>query len=160
MLRNWLDKVEPLFLQGGRLSKLYPLYEAADTFLYTPASVTRTASHVRDGIDLKRMMVLVVIALGPCFFMAFYNTGYQANLAISQGAVPLDSWQESLLTHLGLGHDQKSFLDDVLLGALYFLPVYVVTVLVGGLWEALFAIFVMSTGRATLVAKSKTVVAV
>ena len=70
MLRNWLDKVEPLFLQGGRLSKLYPLYEAADTFLYTPASVTRTASHVRDGIDLKRMMVLVVIALGPCFFMA------------------------------------------------------------------------------------------
>ena len=140
MLRNWLDKVEPLFQQGGRLSKLYPLYEAADTFLYTPGSVTRSASHVRDGIDLKRMMVLVVLALGPCFFMAFYNTGYQANVAITQGAVALDSWQEGVLSWLGLGHDQQSFIDDFVLGGLYFVPVYVVTVAVGGLWEVLFAV--------------------
>ena len=140
MLRKWLDKMEPLFEKGGRLSKLYPLYEATDTFLYTPGGVTRTASHVRDGIDLKRMMVLVVVALGPCFFMAFYNTGYQANLAISQGASALESWRESFLMWLGLGHDQKNFLDDVVLGGLYFLPVYAVTVVVGGLWEALFAI--------------------
>jgi len=140
VLRKWLDKMEPLFQEGGRLSKLYPLYEATDTFLYTPASVTRTASHVRDGIDLKRMMVLVVMALTPCFFMAFYNTGYQANLAISHGAASLESWRESFLMWLGLGHDQKNFLDNLLLGGLYFLPVYAVTILVGGLWEVLFAI--------------------
>ena len=140
MLRKWLDKVEPLFQEGGRLSKLYPLYEATDTFLYTPTSVTRNASHVRDGIDLKRMMVLVVIALGPCFFMAFYNTGYQANLAISQGASPLDSWHERVVMGLGVGHDSESFLDNVILGGLCFLPVYAVTILAGGLWEVLFAV--------------------
>ena len=118
MLRKWLDKMEPLFQEEGRLSKLYPLYEATDTFLYTPASVTRGASHVRDGIDLKRMMVLVVVALGPCFFMAFYNTGYQANLAISQGASVLESWRENFLTWFGLGHEPQNFLDDVVLGGL------------------------------------------
>ena len=128
MLRKWLDKMEPLFQEGGRLSKLYPLYEATDTFLYTPASVTRGASHVRDGIDLKRMMVLVVVALGPCFFMAFYNTGYQANLAIAQGANALESWRESFLAWFGLGHESQNFLDDVVLGGLYFLPVYAVTI--------------------------------
>ena len=140
MLRKWLDKMEPLFQKEGRLSKLYPLYEATDTFLYTPASVTRGASHVRDGIDLKRMMVLVVVALGPCFFMAFYNTGYQANLAISQGASVLESWRENFLVWFGLGHEPQNFLDDVVLGGLYFLPVYAVTIVVGGLWEVLFAI--------------------
>ena len=140
MLRKWLDKMEPLFQEGGRLSKLYPLYEATDTFLYTPSSVTRTASHVRDGIDLKRMMVLVVVALGPCFFMAFYNTGYQANLAISQGATALESWRESFLMWFKIGHDQGNFIDNVVLGGLYFLPVYAVTIVVGGLWEALFSI--------------------
>jgi Na+-transporting NADH:ubiquinone oxidoreductase subunit B len=132
--------MEPLFQEGGRLSKLYPLYEATDTFLYTPSSVTRTASHVRDGIDLKRMMVLVVVALGPCFFMAFYNTGYQANLAISQGATALESWRESFLMWFKIGHDQGNFIDNVVLGGLYFLPVYAVTIVVGGLWEALFSI--------------------
>lgn len=141
VLRKMLDRCEPLFKEGGKFAKFYPLYEAADTFLYTPADVTRTASHVRDGIDMKRMMVLVVIALGPCFFMAFDNTGYQANLAISRGiAEPLSSWREPVLELLGRGHDPASFLDNMVLGGLYFLPVYLVTVLVGGLWEALFAL--------------------
>jgi Na+-transporting NADH:ubiquinone oxidoreductase subunit B len=103
--------------------------------------VTRSASHVRDGIDLKRMMILVVIALGPCFFMAFDNTGYQANLAISQQiAEPLPAWQESVMRWLGRGHNPQIFLDNFFLGGLYFLPVYLVTILVGGLWETIFAI--------------------
>ena len=103
--------------------------------------MTRSASHVRDGIDLKRMMILVVIALGPCFFMAFDNTGYQANLAISQQiAEPLPAWQESVMRWLGRGHNPQSFLDNFFLGGLYFLPVYLVTILVGGLWETIFAI--------------------
>ena len=75
-LRNLLDRVEPAFHKGGKLEKLYPLYEAIDTFLYTPGEVTSGASHVRDGMDLKRMMITVVVALGPCIIMAMLNTGY------------------------------------------------------------------------------------
>ena len=78
VLRDLLDQVEPHFKKGGKLEKLYPAYEAADTFLYTPGEVTDGPSHVRDGIDLKRMMSMVVVALLPCVFMAMWNTGYQA----------------------------------------------------------------------------------
>ena len=69
-LRNLLDQAEPLFHKGGPLEKLYALYEAADTFLYTPGRVTDGPTHVRDGIDLKRTMITVVVALVPCIFMA------------------------------------------------------------------------------------------
>jgi Na+-transporting NADH:ubiquinone oxidoreductase subunit B len=85
-LRNLLDKAEPKFHKGGKLEKLYPLYEATDTFLFTPPDVTKASSHVRDAIDLKRMMMTVVIALIPCVLFAMYNAGYQANLAIAKGA--------------------------------------------------------------------------
>ena len=79
LLRSTLDKTAPLFEKGGKLEKLYPAYEAGDTFLYTPGEVTDGPSHVRDGMDLKRMMTLVIVALIPAIFMACYNTGYQAN---------------------------------------------------------------------------------
>ena len=82
-LRQLLDKQAPRF-DEGRLKKLRPLYEATDTFLFTPGIVTSGASHVRDGLDTKRLMGLVVLALAPCVFMACFNTGYQANLSYSQ----------------------------------------------------------------------------
>ena len=58
-LRALLDRMEPLVHKGGKFEKFYPLYEAADTFLYRPALVTRTSAHVRDSLDLKRIMILV-----------------------------------------------------------------------------------------------------
>lgn len=141
MLRSLLDRLHPLFAHGGKLEKMFPLYEAIDTFLYTPPDVTRGPAHVRDAMDLKRMMIMVVVALGPCFFMALHNTGYQANLAISaERGTPLDNWREGVLTALGRGHDVGNFLDNMVLGALYFLPVYAVTVAIGGLWELLFSV--------------------
>ena len=72
--------------------------------------------------------------------MALYNTGYQANYAVTNGlGTQLDTWREPVLSSLGLGHDPGSFFDNLFLGALYFLPVYLVTMTVGGLWEGLFA---------------------
>ena len=62
-LRQLLDSKAPLFEEGGKLEKFYPLYEAADTFFYTPGETTKGASHVRDALDLKRMMTMVVVAL-------------------------------------------------------------------------------------------------
>ena len=84
MLRDLLDSVEPPFTHGGKLERLFPLYELIDTFLYTPADVTKNAAHVRDNLDLKRMMIMVVVALLPCIVMALWNTGYQANMAIAE----------------------------------------------------------------------------
>ena len=140
-MRAILDKLETQFKPGGRLERLYPLFEAADTFLYTPGSSTRGASHVRDGLDVKRMMVTVVLALLPCVGMALYNTGYQANLAISLGAAPLDTWQTALLERAGFGSfDPSDILGCVLHGALYYLPVLLVTFAVGGNCEALFSV--------------------
>jgi len=140
VLRKLLDRLHPTFDKGGKLERLYPLYEALDTFLYTPSDTTHTAAHVRDGMNLKRMMVLVVVALGPCIYMAVHNTGYQANYAVANGlGTQMDTWREPVLGWLGSGHDPDSLWDNLLLGLLYFVPVYLVTMTVGGLWEVLFA---------------------
>ena len=112
-----------------------------DTFLYTPGSTTRGASHVRDGLDLKRMMMTVVVALLPCVLMAMYNTGFQAHLAISNGALPLDTWQTGAMKALGFGaFDAADLISCVIHGALYYLPVLLMTFMVGGNCEALFSI--------------------
>jgi Na+-transporting NADH:ubiquinone oxidoreductase subunit B len=140
-LRNLLDRQRTLFEHGGRLEKLYPLFEAQDTFLFTPAHVTRAASHIRDAIDLKRMMTIVVISLIPCMFMAMYNTGYQAFLYIKEaGALPLPSWQTTLYQALGLSMVPENFFGCIVYGALFFIPIYAVTLAAGGFWEVLFAI--------------------
>ena len=72
-LRKILDNLEPLFKKGGKFESLYPLYEAGDTFLYTPNDKAKTAPFVRDHIDLKRTMILVVMALMPCLLFGIYN---------------------------------------------------------------------------------------
>ncbi|MFP4173699.1 MAG: NADH:ubiquinone reductase (Na(+)-transporting) subunit B, partial [Candidatus Hydrogenedentota bacterium] len=116
------------------------LFEAMDTFLFTPSRVTKSAPHVRDGLDLKRLMSLVVIALIPTIVMAFYNTGLQANKAIAAGAPPLDRWQTSVMEWLGLGFTPDSILSCAVYGGLFFVPVLLVTYIVGGLAEVLFSI--------------------
>ena len=138
-LRNGLDRLRPHFTQGGRLARLYPLFEAADSFLYTPGEVTAGAPHIRDAIDLKRVMITVVIALLPCFFMAMWNTGYQANLAMQATGGGVEGWRGVLLEGLGYTGNPNRMLDNLLLGAAWFVPIYLVTNIVGGLWEALFS---------------------
>lgn len=139
-LRKFLDQIKPLFEKGGKLEKYYYVYDATDTFLYTPDEVTTTAPHVRDSLDLKRMMVVVVWALTPCVLMAMWNTGYQANLAMQ--AMNIGSaagWRGAVLTGLGIGYDPASLWANFIHGALYFVPLYIVTMVVGGIWEVIFA---------------------
>ncbi len=140
-LRNLLDKVEHHFEKGGRYEKWYPLYEAVDTFLYRPGSVTRTTAHVRDGIDLKRMMIIVWLCTFPAMFFGMYNVGHQANLIFAQSPDLLsaqDGWRFALIGALA-GFDPNSLWDCLVQGAAYFLPVYLTTFIVGGFWEVLFA---------------------
>ena len=138
VLRTFLDKLHPHFAKGGKLERLYPLFEAADSFLYTPGEVTDGAPHVRDGIDLKRVMITVVVALLPCFFMAMWNTGFQANTALQATGGSVDGWRGALLALVGYAADPNSFTDNLLLGAVWFVPIYLVTNIVGGMWESLF----------------------
>ncbi|WP_299665305.1 NADH:ubiquinone reductase (Na(+)-transporting) subunit B [uncultured Psychromonas sp.] len=139
-LKNLIEKMEPHFEAGGRYEKWYALYEAAATFFYTPGYVTKGITHVRDSIDLKRMMIFVWLATFPAMFYGMYNTGVQANEAIVAGYSALEDWRVALLDMLGvtLGSGAGLF-DNFLFGAAYFLPIYAVTFIVGGFWEVLFA---------------------
>ena len=140
-LRTLLDNLAPHFEKGGKLEKMYPLYEAIDTGLYSPPSVTNNSSHVRDGIDLKRIMITVWICTFPAMFFGMWNIGMQANEAIAAGAgTPIEGWREFLIMLLGgAGHNPASWWDNFAFGAAYYLPVYAVTFIVGGFWEVLFA---------------------
>lgn len=137
ILDDFLQKIEPHFLKGGKLEKFYPLFEATDSFLYGSSAKTKTAPHVRDAIDLKRIMITVIVALIPCTLMAMWNTGYQANLALqSLGMAVPPGWRGEIMAIIGCNPDL--FFSNFLHGALYFLPIYIVTVVVGSVWEGLF----------------------
>ncbi|MBF0237799.1 MAG: NADH:ubiquinone reductase (Na(+)-transporting) subunit B [SAR324 cluster bacterium] len=139
-LRKALDQAHHHFAKGGKLEKFYAIYEMADTFMFTPPDVTRSASHVRDGMDLKRMMITVAVALTPCMFFAMYNTGYQANMAMMQlGLTSTTGWRGGVMDLLGVGFDPNSIISSMIHGALYFLPVFLVCNIAGGFWEVLFA---------------------
>lgn len=139
-MRRWLDRVHPLFAKGGQYEKYYALYEMVDTFLYTPSDVTRTSPHVRDAIDLKRVMSYVVLATLPCIFAGLWNVGYQANLAMADlGVASAEGWRGAALGLLGVDYDPSSLYDSFLHGLMYFLPIYIVTLMAGGFWEVTFA---------------------
>ncbi len=118
-LLHAIEKAKPLFTKGGKLERLYPVYEAGETFLFTPGEVTAGAPHVRDPLDLKRYMITVVLALMPCILMGMYNAGYQLNRAT-------------------VGAD-LGFWNNLWQGALRVLPIIITSYAVGGFWEVLFA---------------------
>lgn len=119
-LRNLLDKQKPLFEKGGKFEKFYYLFEAGDTFLFTPNHTTKAKGvHVRDAIDLKRMMMTVVIAMVPALLFGMWNVGHQHFLAVGETA---DFWEKFFL------------------GAQLVLPIVIVSYAAGGLIEALFAV--------------------
>lgn len=86
-LRNFMEKkLEPNFKEGGKLHKFWPLYDGFATFLFVPGHVTHKGVHVRDSIDLKRTMSMVIIAMIPALIFGIYNTGYQHFLALGEQA--------------------------------------------------------------------------
>jgi Na+-transporting NADH:ubiquinone oxidoreductase subunit B len=125
------------FEKDGPLARWYPLYEAFDSFLFGSNQTTKTAPHVRDSIDLKRIMTTVLIALLPCTLMAMWNTGHQANMVIeAMGLAGPEGWRGTIMSLVG--YDPSSLLSNFLHGALYFLPIYIVTMAVGSFWEGVF----------------------
>ena len=101
-LKAYLEKIEPNFEPGGKHEKWYALYEAAATIFYTPGKVNKANTHVRDSIDLKRIMIMVWMATFPAMFFGMYKIGFQAQEAIAAGAGTLpDTWQAGLFAALG-----------------------------------------------------------
>ena len=140
-LRSWLDSIEHHFHKGGKYEKFYALYEAVDTGLFKPNSVTKTTAHVRDGLDLKRMMITVWLCTFPVMFAGMWNVGYQANSIFAASPDLLaaqDNWRLALIAMFA-GFDPTCHWDNLVHGAAYFLPIYAVTFVVGGFWEVLFA---------------------
>jgi Na+-transporting NADH:ubiquinone oxidoreductase subunit B len=125
------------FEKGGRFERWYPIYEAIDSILFGSSQTTKIAPHVRDSLDLKRVMTTVLISLLPCALMAMWNTGYQANLVIeAMGLGGPDGWRGGIMSLVGC--NPSSLVSNFLHGALYFLPIYITTMAVGAFWEGLF----------------------
>lgn len=114
-----LHKIKPHFEDRGKLSRFYPIYEMIEAILFVPPARTRKGAHVRDAMDMKRFMFLVVIAGVPAFLFGIYNAGLQHFLSAGIKA---------------------SQLDIIIKGLLIVLPIYIVTLAVGAFWEVLFAV--------------------
>ena len=139
-LRGFLDGLEPLFTKGGRFQRFEAIYEMVDTLFYSPRDVTRSSPHVRDALDLKRVMILVVFAATPAVVIGMWNIGFQANSALAALGIPgIDGWRGVMLGLLGAGYDPSSVYDNFAHGLLYFLPIYIVTMAADGFCEILFA---------------------
>ena len=136
-LRNFFDRIEPNFTKGGKWEKLFPVYEMVESFLYTPKAVTTAAPHARSYVDMKRIMTYVVIATIPCILFGLYNTGLQVNTAI--GTYGASGWRAALIEFFGIGFNPANPLGNMLHGLLYFLPIYITTLVVGGIFEVIFA---------------------
>jgi Na+-transporting NADH:ubiquinone oxidoreductase subunit B len=142
-LKNKLEDMAPDFQKGGKHENWAALFEAVDTFFYSPKKVTHAAAHVRDSIDLKRIMIIVWAATFPAMLLGMWNVGNQALLLLAnaQGASPdqlTEAWRVAVIS-LVAGFDHQSWWDCLIYGATYFVPIYLVTFVVGGFWEVLFA---------------------
>ncbi|MBL6707988.1 MAG: NADH:ubiquinone reductase (Na(+)-transporting) subunit B [Pseudomonadales bacterium] len=138
-LRSFLDDVAPSFERGGKLESLYPLYEAIDTALYTPSSTTSGASHVRDGLNLKRVMITVWLCAFLPVFVGSYFIGLNANEAMQAlGMTSVDNWRGFFLNGL-VSYDPNSVWDCLVHGLAYFIPLYITVFVAGILFELWFA---------------------
>jgi Na+-transporting NADH:ubiquinone oxidoreductase subunit B len=136
-LRSFFDRIEPHFVKGGKYEKLFPVYEMVESFIYTPKTVTTAAPHARSYVDMKRIMTYVVIATIPCILVGLYNVGFQVNSAIS--TYDPTGWRAWLIEAMGIGFDPTNPFANFVHGLLYFLPIYITTLVVGGIWEVIFA---------------------
>jgi len=138
-LRKFLDKIEPEFEAGGKYEKYYALFEAIDTILYSPGNVTKSASHVRDAVEIKRVMTTVWWCAFFPMIAGMYFVGVQALGAMDHmGIESLGGWRGWILELLA-GYDPQNWWHCLIYGAVFFVPIYMVTFIVGAFWEVLFA---------------------
>ena len=119
LFKNILQSVKPHFIKGGKLEKMYPAYDAFETFLFVPDHTTHKGAHIKDAIDLKRTMAFVVLAMLPCILFGMWNIGAQYYLALNV---------------------ESTFFENLIFGFWKFLPLLIVSYAVGLTVEFAFAI--------------------
>jgi Na+-transporting NADH:ubiquinone oxidoreductase subunit B len=140
VLQKIFDKVRMKFATQGEYSVNRALFTLLDRFIYSIPTMTGAGSHIRASANVQRLMNYFVIATLPCWLIGMWNLGYQTNLAMAQFELAsADGWRGALFAHLGIGFDPQSILACFWHGLLYFLPVFIVALLVGAVWEAVFA---------------------
>ena len=139
-LRTFMDGLEPNFHKGGKYEKYYAIYEMVDTIFYTPGKTTVGQSHVRDAVDMKRVMTTVWWCAFFPMLVGMYMVGHNATVAMQDLGIPaLEGWRGMIIS-LMAGYDPNSLWDCFVYGAVFYVPIYAVTFVVGGLWEVLFAV--------------------
>ena len=142
-MKSWLRSVnasiKPRFMPGGTQAKWFPIYDAIENFIFSSTHKTINPIHVRDSIDIQRIMVIVWLAAFPAMFFGMYNIGNQTldyfSLAEVQNS---NDWHHIFINFVGYTND--TFFTRMWIGAVYFIPIYAVTFAVGILWEILFAV--------------------
>ena len=138
-IKKILNNAAPNFEPGGKYENFYALFEAVDTIFQTPATVTTSTTHVRDVIDLKRIMIMVWLCTFPAVLLGLYNVGLQANTAMASMGIAEAPGLRGMVIGALAGYDASSIWANLVHGATYWLPIYAVTFVVGGFWEVLFA---------------------
>ena len=138
-LRSINETIKPKFMPGGAQAKWFPIYDAIENFIFSSTHKTINPIHVRDSIDIQRIMVIVWLAAFPAMFFGMYNIGNQTlDYLTLVGSANTNDWHHTLINLVGYSND--SFLTKMWIGAVYFVPIYAVTFAVGILWEILFAV--------------------
>ena len=138
-LRSVNESIKPKFMPGGAQAKWFPIYDAIENFIFSSTHKTTNPIHVRDSIDIQRIMVIVWLAAFPAMFFGMYNIGNQTLEYLTLvGSANTNDWHHVLINLVGYTND--SFISKMWIGAVYFVPIYAVTFAVGILWEILFAV--------------------
>ena len=139
ILRNYINSVKPSFVGEGKYSKWFPLFDAVENLFFSTQTQTANPVHVRDAIDIQKVMVTVWLATFPAMFFGMYNLGsHSLEYLDSINQLNTGDWHHYIVSLVG--YDSSSFVAKMWFGAAYFMPIYITVFVVGIGWEAVFAI--------------------
>ena len=139
-LRRFLDNIKPNFGSNGPLKKFFPIFDVVENFIFSSDRRTFGSVHIRDSSDIQRIMVVVWLSAWPAMFYGMYNIGFQALTALELTNSPPNNDWHLFFINLVCGYDPNSLIDCLWYGACFFIPIYAVTLLVGIIWEIVFAV--------------------
>ena len=138
-LRTYIENIKPNFVGEGKHAKWFPLFDAFENFVFSTKTKTTNPVHVRDAVDIQKIMVTVWLATFPAMFFGMYNLGaHSLEYLESINQANTGDWHHYIVSMVG--YDSSSFFAKLWFGASYFFPIYIVVFTVGIGWEALFAI--------------------
>ena len=138
-LRNYINSIKPNFVGEGKYSKWFPLFDAVENFVFSTQTKTSNPVHVRDGVDIQKIMVIVWLSTFPAMFFGMYNLGaHSLEYLESINQLNTGDWHHYLVSLVG--YDSSSFISKLWFGACYFMPIYITVFVVGIGWETLFAV--------------------